>query len=40
MERQQAQQRIEQLTKELAHHNYLYYVLSQPVINDTDFDFL
>lgn len=40
MERQQAQQRIEQLTKELAHHNYLYYVLSQPIINDTDFDFL
>ena len=40
MERQQAQQRIAQLTKELEHHNYLYYVLSQPVISDTDFDFL
>lgn len=40
MERQQVQQRIAQLTKELEHHNYLYYVLSQPVISDTDFDFL
>jgi DNA ligase (NAD+) len=31
-------QHIEQLRKELEHHNYLYYVLSQPAIGDYDYD--
>jgi DNA ligase (NAD+) len=35
-----AQKRIAQLTKELSEHNYKYYVLSQPSISDTEFDFL
>lgn len=30
--------RIEQLSKELNHHNYLYYVKSAPVISDFEFD--
>ncbi|KAB2918061.1 MAG: NAD-dependent DNA ligase LigA [Bacteroidetes bacterium] len=40
MTREEAKQRIDKLTAELADHNYRYYVLSQPVISDTDFDFL
>lgn len=32
--------RILQLRKELHEHNHRYYVLNQPVISDTDFDFL
>lgn len=40
MTREEAQKRIAELTKELSHHNYLYYVLSQPVISDTEFDLL
>ena len=31
---------IEKLTKELNEHNYNYYVLSEPVISDYDFDLL
>ena len=36
----EAEIRIEQLTKELDNHNYNYYVLSQPVISDLQFDML
>lgn len=32
------QKKIEQLRAELHHHNYLYYVLNQPVISDQEFD--
>jgi DNA ligase (NAD+) len=32
------QNKIEQLRKELDHHNYLYYVKAQPVISDFEFD--
>ncbi len=32
--------RILQLRKELHEHNHRYYVLNQPIISDTDFDFL
>lgn len=38
MNAQEAKQRIEQLTTELNHHNHLYYVESNPVISDYDFD--
>jgi DNA ligase (NAD+) len=34
------QQRIAQLRKELHEHNYRYYVLNQPVIDDQQFDLL
>ncbi|MDR0712698.1 MAG: NAD-dependent DNA ligase LigA [Bacteroidales bacterium] len=34
------EERILALRKELEHHNYLYYVLSQPVISDYDYDML
>lgn len=34
------QQRIAQLRKELHEHNYRYYVLNQPTIDDQQFDFL
>jgi DNA ligase (NAD+) len=36
----QAQQRIEELVKEINEHNQRYYVLSQPIISDYDFDML
>jgi DNA ligase (NAD+) len=32
------QKRIEQLRKELDHHNYLYHVLAKPQISDRDYD--
>ena len=35
-----AQKRIEQLTEELTQHNYNYYVESNPVISDYEFDVL
>jgi DNA ligase (NAD+) len=35
-----AKTRIEQLTRELNEHNHRYYVLSQPVISDFDFDMM
>lgn len=38
MNAQEAQQRIDQLTTELNHHNHLYYVESNPVISDYEFD--
>ena len=31
---------IEKLSKELSEHNYLYYVKSEPVISDQEFDAL
>ncbi|MDR0814345.1 MAG: NAD-dependent DNA ligase LigA [Bacteroidales bacterium] len=34
------EQRIQTLRKELEHHNYLYYVQSQPVISDYDYDMM
>ncbi len=37
---EQAQIRIEELTKEINHHNYLYYQNSTPEISDYDFDML
>jgi|AntAceMinimDraft_17_1070374.scaffolds.fasta_scaffold00729_2 DNA ligase (NAD+) len=37
---EQAQNRIRQLTKQIREHNYNYYVLSNPVISDYDFDML
>lgn len=36
----EAKKRIDQLTEELNHHNYLYYVKSEPSISDFDFDML
>ncbi len=38
MTREKAQKHIAQLSKELAHHNYLYYVKDRPVISDQEFD--
>lgn len=38
MNKDEALQRIEHLRKELNHHNYLYYVLVNPVISDYEFD--
>lgn len=40
MNSEHAKKRIEQLTSELNHHNYLYYVVNQPEISDYDFDML
>lgn len=40
MEAQEAKLKIEKLTKELNHHNHLYYVESNPEISDYDFDML
>jgi len=38
MNREQAQNRITELSKELDEHNYKYYVLSEPSISDFEFD--
>lgn len=38
MTTQDAKNRIDKLTEELKHHNYLYYVVAEPVISDTEFD--
>ncbi len=38
MTKEQAKEKIEKLTRELQEHNYLYYVLAQPVISDYEFD--
>jgi DNA ligase (NAD+) len=38
MTREEAKDRIDQLTSDLQHHNYNYYVLSKPEISDFDFD--
>jgi DNA ligase (NAD+) len=34
MEKQQAENRISQLSKELEQHNYNYYILDAPTISD------
>ena len=38
MEKAKANQHIEQLAQEIEEHNYRYYVLSQPVVSDTEYD--
>jgi len=38
--RMQAKMRIDELSKELEHHNYLYYIKISPEISDFDFDTL
>jgi len=38
MTREQAYERIAELTRQINEHNHRYYVLSQPVISDQDFD--
>lgn len=38
MTKEEAKKRIEALTEELNHHNYLYYQQSQPEISDFEFD--
>jgi len=40
MNKEEAGLRIEKLRKELHEHNYRYYVLSQPVISDFEYDLL
>jgi DNA ligase (NAD+) len=40
MTKDEVLQRIEFLRKELNHHNYLYYVLVNPVLSDYEFDIL
>jgi DNA ligase (NAD+) len=40
MTKEEARIRISQLTELLHHHNYQYYVLDQPEINDFEFDIL
>ncbi|MDP4280741.1 MAG: NAD-dependent DNA ligase LigA [Bacteroidota bacterium] len=40
MDREQAKERIRELTRQINQHNYNYYVLSRPVIEDYDFDML
>lgn len=38
MTEEQARKRIDELTEQVSHHNYLYYVRDQPVISDYEFD--
>ncbi len=38
MNREESKQKIQALTEELREHNYRYYVLSEPLISDYDFD--
>lgn len=40
MTNEEAKSRIEELTRVINDHNYMYYVLSSPVISDYDFDML
>lgn len=40
MNKEDARKKIEQLSSEIEEHNYNYYVLSQPVISDYEFDML
>ena len=40
MNKTEALQRISELREQLHTHNYNYYVLSQPTINDFEFDML
>ncbi|MEM4657802.1 MAG: NAD-dependent DNA ligase LigA [Candidatus Methanosuratincola sp.] len=38
LSREEAQKRIEELRKEIAYHDYLYYVENNPVISDAEYD--
>ncbi|HEX08486.1 MAG TPA: NAD-dependent DNA ligase LigA, partial [Thermoplasmatales archaeon] len=38
MSREDAKKRIEELRKEIRHHDYLYYVLNKPEISDAQYD--
>jgi DNA ligase (NAD+) len=38
MDKQLNQEKILSLRNELNHHNYQYYVLSEPLISDYDYD--
>ena len=38
LKRAHIKKKIEKLSKELEDHNYRYYVLSEPVISDFEFD--
>jgi DNA ligase (NAD+) len=38
MERAEAKKAIEDLRKQILHHDYLYYVMAQPEISDTEYD--
>jgi DNA ligase (NAD+) len=40
MNKEEALQKISQLTRELNEHNYRYYVLNDPIIDDTRYDLL
>jgi len=40
MDHEEAKLRIRQLTDEVNHHNYLYYVMNQPELSDYEFDML
>jgi len=40
MQKEEAQQQINKLVKELNDHNYRYYVLAEPVISDYEFDMM
>ncbi|HHN48779.1 MAG TPA: NAD-dependent DNA ligase LigA, partial [Bacteroidales bacterium] len=40
MEKSDALQKIRELTRELNEHNYRYYVLNDPIIDDTRYDLL
>ncbi len=40
MNKEEAKNRIKELTEQIREHNYQYYVLSSPVISDYDFDML
>ena len=35
---EEVKKKIENLRKEIRHHDYLYYVLSQPKISDKEYD--
>jgi len=38
MTKEEAKKRIEELRREINHHNYLYYVLNRPEISDAEYD--
>ncbi|HDM67330.1 MAG TPA: NAD-dependent DNA ligase LigA, partial [Thermoplasmatales archaeon] len=38
MSREEAKERIEELRREIRHHDYLYYVLNKPEISDAEYD--
>ncbi|MCP2519594.1 NAD-dependent DNA ligase LigA [Candidatus Aminicenantes bacterium AC-335-B20] len=38
MTKEEAKKRIEELRKQINHHNYLYYVLNRPEISDAEYD--